>query len=123
MLDPDWTPVGSAFALSFSPWMHGEQSRSCLLSHIGRHYIGFRKITIQEPWTLGELPNIVISEEDAHGECLHLSTDAFFQFENAVSPQPIIQAKHRYINLTLSTDLDEGHVKNMPWHCSYRLPN
>ncbi len=62
-----------------------DESRSCLISYIDRNYIGFRKLTIEGPWKLGDVPEIVVSDEDTNGVCLNISTDAFFEFEDAVS--------------------------------------
>jgi hypothetical protein len=84
-MDPDWVPCGTSFGLNFSPWAQGEDSRTCLLSFVDRNYVGFRRVSLKEPWIRGELPKLVIDEDDAVGKCLHLSTDAFVEFEDAVS--------------------------------------
>lgn len=58
---------------------------TCLMSFIDRNYVGFRKITVKTPWVRGEVPQIEVDKEDIFGKCLHLATDAFVEFENAVS--------------------------------------
>ncbi|KAK3390081.1 gpi-anchor transamidase-like protein [Podospora didyma] len=83
--DPDFVPCGTSFGLNWSPWVQTKTSRTCLLSYVDRNYVGFRRITIPEPWIRGELPKLTIDKQDAAGRCLHLSTDAFVEFEDAVT--------------------------------------
>ncbi|KAK3323752.1 gpi-anchor transamidase-like protein [Cercophora scortea] len=84
IMDPDWVPCGTSFGLTFSPWFESEDSRVCVLSFVDRNYVGFRRITIKNPWARGELPDIEVGSEDIFGNCLHLTTDAFVEFENAL---------------------------------------
>ncbi|KAK0627633.1 peptidase C13 family-domain-containing protein [Immersiella caudata] len=80
--DVDWTPCGTSFGLNFSPWVETMESRTCFLSFVDRNYIGFRKISIIGDWLRGETPDIRVDETDSYGRCVHLSTDAFVEFEN-----------------------------------------
>ncbi|KAL2267129.1 hypothetical protein VTJ83DRAFT_4406 [Remersonia thermophila] len=83
-LDPDWVPHGTSFGLRWSPWLETADSRTCVLSYIDRNYVGFRRITIRNPWVKGEAPNLEVEDRDMYGICLHLSTDAFVEFEDAI---------------------------------------
>jgi hypothetical protein len=83
-LDPDWTPYGTSFGLRWSPWLESEDSRTCVLSFTGHHYVGFRKVTIRKPWVKGKPPDLEVEDHDTYGLCLHLSTDSFVEFEDAV---------------------------------------
>jgi len=58
---------------------------TCIISFVDRNYIGFRRVTVQSPWARGQLPQIEVDKQDIFGKCLHLATDAFVEFENAVS--------------------------------------
>lgn len=49
-----------------------------------RGYVGFRKVTIKDTWVRGESPSLEVGSKDTHGMCVHLSTDAFVEFEDAV---------------------------------------
>lgn len=82
--EPDWAPSGTCFGLRWSPWLSSSGSRSCVLSYFGRNYVGFRKITLMTPWARGTDPDIVVDERDTYGKCIHLSTDGFAEFEDAI---------------------------------------
>lgn len=84
-MDPDWVPFGTSFDINFSPWVEEGDGRSCLLSYVDRNYVGFRKVTLASNWKRGELPELKFEETDTYGRCLHLSTDSFVEFEDAVS--------------------------------------
>lgn len=50
-----------------------------------RHYVGFKRITINAPnWKSTEAPTITCDSQDWDGRCLHLGADAFLEFENTV---------------------------------------
>ncbi|KAH6856303.1 gpi-anchor transamidase-like protein [Chaetomium sp. MPI-CAGE-AT-0009] len=83
-LDPDYVPFGTSFGLRWGPWLQTRESRTCALSFIDRGYVGFRRITIKEPWIRGELPSLEVGSDDIHGMCVHLSVDAFVEFEDAI---------------------------------------
>ena len=59
-----------------------------MLSFTDRNYVGFRKITVTDRWVRGELPSVKVEAKDTYGMCVHLSADAFVEFEEAVS-QPL----------------------------------
>ncbi|KAL0471685.1 hypothetical protein QR685DRAFT_211029 [Neurospora intermedia] len=84
VMDPDWVPFGTSFDINFSPWVEEGDGRSCLLSYVDRNYVGFRKVTLASNWKRGELPELKFEETDTYGRCLHLSTDSFVEFEDAV---------------------------------------
>ncbi|KAK0721979.1 peptidase C13 family-domain-containing protein [Lasiosphaeria miniovina] len=81
IMDPDWVPCGTSFGLSWSPMAQ----RTCVISFIDRNYVGFRNIVFKTPWIRGELPKLDISSRDVYGKCIHMSTDAFVEFEDTVS--------------------------------------
>jgi hypothetical protein len=81
----DWVPHGTSFGLQWGPWLQNAGSRTCVISFVDRNYVGFRKVTIKDEWARGELPSVKVEKEDTHGLCVHLSTDAFVEFEDAVS--------------------------------------
>ena len=83
-MDPDWTPYGTSFGVNWSPWYETGGTRTCLLSFVDRNYLGFRRISIKGEWTRGEIPDVDIANSDSYGRCIHLSTDAFVEFEEEV---------------------------------------
>ena len=58
--------------------------RDCLLSFIDKNYVGFRRISIRQSWVRGEDPDVEFDGADSYGQCIHLSTDAFVEFEDMV---------------------------------------
>ncbi|KAK4226755.1 hypothetical protein QBC38DRAFT_479874 [Podospora fimiseda] len=84
VMDPNFVPCGTSFGVNWGPWLHGPGYRTCVISHIDRNYIGFRKITVKSPWIRGELPEITVDKTDLTGRCVHLTTDSFVEFENGV---------------------------------------
>ncbi|AEO55012.1 hypothetical protein MYCTH_2298343 [Thermothelomyces thermophilus ATCC 42464] len=92
-LDPDWVPFGTSFGLRWGPWLHTGGSHTCVLSFMDRGYVGFRKVTIKDTWVRGESPSLEVGSEDTHGICVHLSTDAFLEFEDAVGRRPVPSAR------------------------------
>ncbi|KAK3940270.1 gpi-anchor transamidase [Diplogelasinospora grovesii] len=83
-MDPEWMPTGTSWGLSWSPWLHATEGRVAVLSYIDTNFVGFRKITILEPWERCKTPCVVVNETNNWGTCLHLSTDAFVKFEDAI---------------------------------------
>lgn len=83
-MDPDFVPCGTSFGLCWGPWLETNDSRTCILSFTDRNYVGFKKVTIKGPWTRGELPRLEVQSDDIDGRCLHLSSDAFVEFEGGV---------------------------------------
>lgn len=50
-----------------------------------RNYVGFKKFTINAPtWNPKEAPLLTYKPIDWDGLCMHISTDAFLEFENKV---------------------------------------
>ena len=84
-MDPDWVPSGTSFGLNWGPWLQTGDTRTCVLSFTDRNYVGFRKITVTDRWVRGELPSVKVEAKDTYGMCVHLSADAFVEFEEAVS--------------------------------------
>lgn len=82
--DPDWVPSGTCFGLRWSPWLSANDSKTCVLSYFDRNYVGFRKVTLRTPWGRGADPDIVVPDSDTYGKCVHLSTDGFAEFEDAI---------------------------------------
>jgi len=69
-----------------------------MLSFVDRNYVGFRKVSVNGDWARGGAPDITVDVLDAYGRCVHLSTDAFVEFENMVCPA------HKHLPL-LSADI------------------
>lgn len=84
-MDPDYVPCGTSFGLSFGPWLEDDGGRTCVLGYLDRNYVGFRKLRIDKPWTRGQLPKLQVENKDTHGQCVHLTTDGFIEFEQGVS--------------------------------------
>ncbi|KAH9908337.1 transcription factor IIIC subunit delta N-term-domain-containing protein [Xylariomycetidae sp. FL2044] len=83
--DPDYTPSGSSFALSWGPWMKKGDTRTCMISYLSKNYVGFRQITIQESEVpMKEAPKVEVSPTDVSGVCLFLAPDAFVVWEDLV---------------------------------------
>ncbi|KAK4103406.1 hypothetical protein N658DRAFT_493890 [Parathielavia hyrcaniae] len=125
-LDPDYVPCGTSFGLKWGPWLQTGGTRTCVLSFTDRSYVGFRKITIKEPWVRGQLPEIEIGREDAYGMCVHLSTDSFVEFEDVVWTQGSVRSCRGLIaagfdlkqfNVVLSEFPSHRQEKHSPWDC------
>jgi hypothetical protein len=82
--DPDWSPCGTCFGLRWSPWLSSQDSRTCVISYFDKNYVGFRKITLLTPWAKGTDAGIAVDTSDTYGKCLHLSTDGFVEYEDAI---------------------------------------
>lgn len=87
-MDPDYVPSGSAFSLTWSPWVSSEGSQTATISYISRNYVGFRRIIMRGQWENGDQPVIEIEESDSAGLCLYLGSDAFIKWENMVCQSP-----------------------------------
>lgn len=65
--------------------MKGDEYWSCLISYMDRNYVGYKKISVNvRDWKTNEMPVITTPPQDWDGQCLHLTTDAFLEFENTV---------------------------------------
>ncbi|KAI5463201.1 hypothetical protein BGZ63DRAFT_505263 [Mariannaea sp. PMI_226] len=82
--DPDFVPHGSAFSLRWSPWFVSNGKRTAILSYLAKNHVGFRRVTMQDDWVRGQLPQLHIEEQDMTTICIFLSTDAFIEWENSV---------------------------------------
>ncbi|CAN8102620.1 unnamed protein product [Discula destructiva] len=84
-LDPDYVPSGSSYCLRWGPWSKSGDNWICLLSYMDRNYIGFRRIVLKNPsWNPRGTPRFIWQSADCNGICMHLSTDAFLEFEDTV---------------------------------------
>ncbi|KAK4171949.1 hypothetical protein QBC36DRAFT_304882 [Triangularia setosa] len=84
IMDPDYVPCGTSFGLSFGPWLEDEGGRTCVVAYLDQNYVGFRKLRINKPWNRGQLPTLQMEDKDAHGQCVHLTTDGFVEFEQGL---------------------------------------
>jgi hypothetical protein len=76
--DPDYVPSGSAFAVSWSPWVyHADGSRAAVLAYTQQHYVGFRRVVLDAATS-----RMRADPHDLLGACCHLGTDAFFVWED-----------------------------------------
>ncbi|KAL5621923.1 hypothetical protein BROUX41_005868 [Berkeleyomyces rouxiae] len=79
--DPDYVPSASPFGLRWSPWVQDADGMTATIGYLAPNYIGFRRLTISS-WAEGEDPVVKIAQADSEGLCLHLGTDAFFEWED-----------------------------------------
>ncbi|KAI5862056.1 hypothetical protein GGS23DRAFT_598070 [Durotheca rogersii] len=82
--DPDYSPSGSSFSLSWGPWLKRGTSKTCMLSYIAKNYVGFRQVTIKGTFKSTKTPNLEIDPVDSNGICLHLAPDAFMAWEELI---------------------------------------
>ncbi|KAI1100441.1 hypothetical protein F4804DRAFT_45500 [Jackrogersella minutella] len=82
--DPDYSPSGSSFSLSWSPWLKKGKSKTCMISYVARDYVGFRQVTIHSPHKSMTTPNVEIDQADSDGVCLYLAPDAFVVWEDLI---------------------------------------
>ncbi|KAI1484815.1 hypothetical protein F5X96DRAFT_404074 [Biscogniauxia mediterranea] len=82
--DPDYSPSGSSFSLSWSPWLREGNIKTSILSYTARGYVGFRQVRIEEPDDLAGSPAVHVGDVDASGVCLYLAPDAFVVWEDMI---------------------------------------
>ncbi|KAL1871570.1 hypothetical protein VTK73DRAFT_2034 [Phialemonium thermophilum] len=82
--DPDYTPCGTSFGLTWSPWLLTGESRICVLSYIDRDFVGFRKVVVENVNTPNNTPTISVGQTDLSSLCAALTTDSFVEFEDAI---------------------------------------
>ncbi|KAI2622323.1 hypothetical protein GGR54DRAFT_646667 [Hypoxylon sp. NC1633] len=82
--DPDYSPSGSSFSLSWSPWLKKGNSRTGILSYVAKNYVGFRRISIYLSNKNMTKPDVKVSEVDTDGVCLFLAPDAFVAWEDLI---------------------------------------
>lgn len=83
-MDPDFVPHGSAYSLAWSPWVTVGNTKTAIVAHIARSYVGFRKVTITEEWIRGGDVTVSVEDKDYNGFCINTLIDAFIQFQDAV---------------------------------------
>ncbi|GAB1319216.1 Gpi-anchor transamidase-like protein [Madurella fahalii] len=125
-MDPDFVPCGTSFGLRWGPWLETDGSRTCVLSFTDRNYVGFKRVTVKDPWIRGELPNLEVESNDIDGRCLHLSSDAFVEFEDGIWTHGPVKSCRGLIvtgfhvktfELVLSGDANHNHEKHTVWDC------
>ncbi|KAI1635035.1 hypothetical protein F4809DRAFT_642873 [Biscogniauxia mediterranea] len=82
--DPDYSPSGSSFSLSWSPWLGEGNKKTSILSYTARGYVGFRQVRIEEPDDPAGSPAVQVGDVDASGVCLYLAPDAFVVWEDMI---------------------------------------
>ncbi|OTA55963.1 hypothetical protein K449DRAFT_375937 [Hypoxylon sp. EC38] len=82
--DPDYSPCGSSFSLSWSPWLKRGDSKSSMVSYVTKNYVGFRRVTIGSLHHNMATPNVEVDPVDSDGVCLYLAPDAFVVFEDLI---------------------------------------
>ncbi|KAI1073480.1 peptidase C13 family-domain-containing protein [Whalleya microplaca] len=82
--DPDHSPSGSSYSLSWSPWCNKGRSKVSILSYISKNYVGFRRITISGRNESTKTASVQVSEVDVNGVCLYLAPDAFVVWEDMI---------------------------------------
>ncbi|KAI1374006.1 hypothetical protein F4677DRAFT_185694 [Hypoxylon crocopeplum] len=83
--DPDYSPSGSSFSLSWSPWLKRGDTKTSMISYVAKNYVGFRQVTISQPRAGTTTPDVKAKEVDSNGICLYLAPDAFVVWEDLVS--------------------------------------
>ncbi|KAL2143613.1 hypothetical protein VTI28DRAFT_10198 [Corynascus sepedonium] len=125
-LDPDWVPFGTSFGLKWGPWLRTGGYLTCVLSFMDRGYVGFRRITLKDSWTRGDSPTLEVGSDDIHGMCVHLSADAFVEFEDAIwsrGPDSFCRGliatgfDLKQFDITLTGESDYRVVKHSAWDC------
>ncbi|KAI1758700.1 hypothetical protein GGR53DRAFT_516192 [Hypoxylon sp. FL1150] len=82
--DPDYTPSGSSFSLSWSPWLKRGSSKTAIISYVAKNYVGFREITVTWSRKGMKTPVVEVGAVDGNGVCVYLATDAFVVWEDLV---------------------------------------
>jgi hypothetical protein len=77
--DVDYSPTGTAFGIRWSPWVAKDSKQSAVIAYLDQHYIGFRRVTVED-----DEEKVIIDEANCTGGCVHLSTDAFVEWEERV---------------------------------------
>lgn len=84
--DPEYVPHQSAFCIRWSPWhVAAGGSRTAMIAYAGKNHVGFRRVTLAEPWEAERKPVLRVEEADASGMCLFLAADASVHWEDRVS--------------------------------------
>lgn len=70
--------------MSWSPWYISSVHRTATIAYVTNNYVGFRKVTIEGDWILGQDPKVQVEETNTMSICIYLSSDAFVEWESAV---------------------------------------
>jgi hypothetical protein len=57
--------------------------REAVIAYLDHHYIGFRRITVTNSSGTENI-DVAVDDTNCDGACVHLSTDAFVQWESRV---------------------------------------
>ncbi|KAI0848074.1 hypothetical protein F5Y00DRAFT_97691 [Daldinia vernicosa] len=82
--DPDYSPSGSSFSLSWGPWLKNGNSKTSILSYVAKNYVGFRQVTVRLPRENMKSLDVDVGKVDCNGVCHYLSTDAFVVWEDLI---------------------------------------
>ncbi|KAI1775522.1 transcription factor IIIC subunit delta N-term-domain-containing protein [Hypoxylon cercidicola] len=82
--DPDYSPSGSSFSLSWSPWLKRGSSKTSMISYVANNYVGFREVTVSWPRKEMVAPRVKCGASDSNGVCMHLAPDAFVVWEDLI---------------------------------------
>ncbi|KAI2618038.1 hypothetical protein GGS26DRAFT_596052 [Hypomontagnella submonticulosa] len=82
--DPDYSPSGSSFSLSWSPWLKKGNSKTSMVSYVAKNYIGFRQVTIGSRRRNMAAPEVEVGQFDCNGVCQYLAPDAFVVWEDLI---------------------------------------
>ncbi|KAI2465020.1 hypothetical protein F4781DRAFT_410928 [Annulohypoxylon bovei var. microspora] len=82
--DPDFSPSGSSFSLSWGPWLKRGTSKTSMISYVAKDYVGLRQVTIKSRHLGMTSPNVKVDKVDADGVCLYLAPDAFVVWEDLI---------------------------------------
>ncbi|KAI1382692.1 uncharacterized protein F4822DRAFT_423248 [Hypoxylon trugodes] len=82
--DPDYSPSGSSFSLSWSPWLKRGDSKTSILSYVSNNYVGFRQITTSTSHQHMATPDVEVKPADSNGVCVSLAPDAFVTWEDLI---------------------------------------
>lgn len=119
--DPDYVPSGTSFGLCWSPWSGDAQASTSVLSYMDQNYIGFRRVNIK-----ADLSAVEAETQDSDGLCLFLSTDAFVEWEDAVSSPFLfwlsLSMAETSVLLTDDSAMDCGRCDNVSRHHCQPFP-
>ncbi|KAK7409457.1 hypothetical protein QQX98_008365 [Neonectria punicea] len=130
--DPDFVPHGSAFLLKWSPWFVSEGKRTAILGYLAKNHVGFRRITILDDWTRGQLPQVKVEDGDTATICTFLSTDAFIEWEDSIcieNGKPVVKGvigtpfAVKPFQVSLSDPPKKREEPHYTWECSTTYSN
>ena len=77
-------PHNTIYPLAWSPWLTVGNTKTAVLAHIARSYVGFRRITITKNWERGKDVSLTVDHEDFHGLCVNTLVNSFVAFQDAI---------------------------------------